>query len=115
MLDCLALVKDQLPEVASSAISTARNYFSGCAAEEELEEARVRCWKHLDARGYGSEVEEPEAIAIRATICALYARPSTGDDDAGELLEWFLRLLNRLGGRSENVVELLRKHFPASA
>jgi hypothetical protein len=112
MLDCLALVEARLPQVASAAVATAKNYFSGRATEEDLEQARVRCWNHLEAHGYGSEIQEPEAIGIRSAICALYARPVV--DDAVELLEWFLSLVNQLDDRSEEQVELLAKHFPAA-
>lgn len=112
MLECLRLLdSDRVPQVAADAISVAQAFWKGDATEESLERARAACWNHLEAHGYGSDVGDPTASVIRATICALYSKPPS--EDVVELLEWFTSLVNRVQDLSTQENSLLKEHFPA--
>jgi hypothetical protein len=112
MLDCLALIEERwLPPIAVEALDVARRFQAGDAPAAELTAERVRCWQHLRERGHTSQLEDDETVAIRATLCALYAEPGSGET-AGDLLPWFLVLVNRLEDRSSDELALLKRHFP---
>lgn len=85
----LQLVNGRLPDVAASALSIADAYwFTGTGTALDLEDARVACWKFLDATCGSTKTRTPDEHAVRAVICVLYANPPL--NDAYELIDAFL-------------------------
>ncbi len=107
MVECLGLVERELPfEVLPTLRWLERDLDLGAAldagASERLKDARLGCWKHLEAcacYGVGTEVH---AVRALLTILETLSHPPTTD----ELAE-VLRLVQAAGARPEAFVERL--------
>jgi hypothetical protein len=93
LVECMALVKDDLPVIGLEALSIAEKYWiDKSIVSAELESVRVRCWRFLDERNATTNVQEKQYCALRAVMCVLYAEPPS--DDIGELLEFFMEMIS---------------------
>jgi hypothetical protein len=101
-LICLCLrAVPQLPEPARGAFDVAQAFWlDGRGIPRALDAACEQCWQHLESMGATTTLTSPEVVATRAVICALYPEPQ-GEDFDEDTLDWFVRLLNRLGDYSE--------------
>lgn len=63
-----------------------------------LEEARVECWKFLEAKhGNSTTVADREDMAVRALICVLWDEADEGEElEMG--LDYFAQIADRFGG-----------------
>lgn len=81
MLASCELIRPLMPRYALRAFEVARRYWSGDGAtKDELTQARVGCWKELDAARLASKPNDPMVYAARATTGLLYPDWATGDD-----------------------------------
>lgn len=97
LVECMALVKDDLPVIGLEALSIAEKYWiDKSLVAAELESTRVRCWRFLDERNAATNVQEKQYCALRAVMCVLYAEPPS--DDIGELLEFFMEIMSAVVG-----------------
>lgn len=95
LLECLTLIKDDLPAIGLEALSIAEKYWvDKIIVSSELESVRVRCWRFLDERNAATNTQEKQYCALRAVICVLYAEPPS--DDIGELIEFFMEMMSSL-------------------
>ncbi len=110
MVECLGLVERELPfEVLPTLRWLQRDVDLGSpvdagAASERLKDARLGCWKHLEAcacYGVGTEVH---AVRALLTILETLSHPPTTD----ELAE-VLRLVQAAGARPEALAERLTR------
>lgn len=97
LVECMALVKDDLPVIGLEALSIAEKYWiDKSIVSAELESVRVRCWRFLDERNAATNAQEKQYFAVRAVICVLYAEPPS--DDIGELIEFFMEMMSAVVG-----------------
>lgn len=107
MCRCLALVEQFLPEVGRNALYTARTFWlEGKGQAEDLLAAGVDCWKYLDAKGRGVEIQDQEDAAMRAVLCVLRAEPES-DDFPADAVRWFASMFDRLGDYSSETAQLM--------
>jgi hypothetical protein len=109
MVAYLASVGDNLPQVVLKGMEVATRFNEGAATSEELEGARVACWKIVDSESENTDFQAADRCVVRAAICFLYASPP--DDDLPEVIDWFLALANNARGHPADIQLLLRTHF----
>ena len=109
MLASAELIAERLPDVGRAALETARRFWNGQADAQELEDARVRSWKYLEARGVGTSLDEPDVCALRAVICLLY--PDTGGVDFFDLVHFFVEVTQKVTDIGREQCALLRSIF----
>jgi len=111
MIAYVALIQRPLPPVAQDALRAARRYLAGEAAAAELVTARVACWQYLATHKLTyAHPQPPEASAVRATICFLWADPIDGDPGLG--VDFFLTMATAVEDHSAQMTELIAAHFP---
>lgn len=97
LVECMALVKDDLPVIGLEALYVAEKYWlDKSLLAGELEITRVRCWCFLDERNAATNTQEKQYCALRAVMCVLYAEPPS--DDIGELIEFFIEMMSAVVG-----------------
>jgi hypothetical protein len=111
MIDCLNLVRPQLPSVAVEALTIQESFMEGIAPYEQVIAARERCWRANDREATTHPVSNLRITCIRAVICVLWNAPAPGDS-LGHLA-FFLGLLNQVEPRYNDEYRLLCKHFGA--
>lgn len=98
MCRCLMAIRSDLPEVARGALDEACQYWmEGGGRKDELLNARLACWRHLESKGRSMDIVDSEDTAIRATLCVLHA-DFESEDHSDETLFWFASVFDRLGG-----------------
>jgi hypothetical protein len=105
----LALFTYVLPDVVIAGLDVMRRFSQGKATTEEVEAARVSCWKFLDAKSASTDFTERENCAVRAAICLLY--PDAPAGDLSELVVWFLSLANKVEDHTPEIDSLLNGYF----
>lgn len=105
MLEGLALVRNTLVPAVKVGLDTAERYWHAGDKDVSLETAKVALWKDLDA----GDLHGPEEASARAVLCTLEASAPT--EDIFELLDWYTQFLSDAGGRPEQIVALMQKHF----
>ncbi len=103
LVKSLSLIQEFCPQVALSGIDVAHKYWIESSIDSAgLEDARVKCWKYLDAKSASNNTQEKAFCAIRAVICVLYAESPSQDN--GELIDCFLQMVNVV---MENNIEII--------
>jgi hypothetical protein len=111
MIDCLWLIEQLMPPIASASFQAARNYHDGLAPLNSVSDALVTCWRELRVGDREMRLDHPEVSAIRAVICLLYSQEHPEADDFLDSISFFLRLLNNVEAHFERQEALLLKHF----
>jgi len=108
LLGCVALVKSHLPDVGIEALSVAEKYWlEQSLSSDQLEAERIKCWNYLDERGASTNTQDKEYCALRAVICLLHAQQPS--DDIGELIEFFLEMVDSITNDLALVDKTVRK------
>lgn len=87
MIDAIARVTPQLPEVAKSVASVANRFITGAVTAEEVIGERVRLWQAIEGR---DQSDAPDVLKIRTAICVLHPMDSAA---SAETLEYFFCVL----------------------
>ncbi len=100
LLDELHPEKSEMPPVAADALEVADRYWRrGLATADELDAARVACWKYLDAKnGNSTTIDGLGDHLTRAVICVLYPPSPDGPNDLGDTADWFRAMLAGAAG-----------------
>lgn len=114
MLECLALIEEKLPPLATEAAELTNRYLSGRAKLEAVIEMRSKCWRHIDECRKTGDCDSLEVNAIRAVIFPLDAFEHPAEHDVVEHLSAFLAFVNHVEPHFQQEEALLRKHFASS-
>ena len=114
LIDCSSLVRHRLPSVALEALDVAAEYQAGCIPVEQIIETVVRCWRELDDKYKGKDVDVPAVAAIRAVIFLLDSLRNPNEKDIFDRLQYFLDFVNLVEPHLQEEALLLDKHFPDS-
>lgn len=97
-LGVMAMARAVPYSLRAALVEACARWFAGVQPNGSLEEARVECWKFLEAKyGNSTTVEDREDLAIRALICILWDEANEGDDlETG--LDFFAQIADRFGG-----------------
>jgi len=98
MIDAIARVTPQLPEVAKSVASVANRFITGAATAEEVIGERVRLWQAIEGR---DQSDAPDVLKIRTAICVLHPMDSAA---SAETLEYFFAFWQQ-GGLAQAELE----------
>ncbi len=113
MLKLLAEVETDLPDKAVQAVEVAQKYWiEKKATNDDLKEARIKCWQHLDNNKDTINYNTKDYHVLRAAICLLYDSPEL-TDDMHDSLECFLEELSHILGNDavlyETVVKIIKE------
>jgi hypothetical protein len=112
MLDCCALVGHLMSPTIREAFDTGRRYWqTKDVSKDELNAARVACWKDLDAMDPITPMNESGYLAGRAVICILFPEFPAKGESAHECISWCLDFVNRAEDHRPDQMRLLQHHF----
>ena len=114
LIDCSSSVRHRLPSVALEALDVAAEYQAGRNPVEEVTAAAVKCWRELDDKYKGKDVDVPDVAAIRAVIFLLDSLRNPNEKDIFDRLRYFLDFVNLVEPHLQEEALLLDKHFPDS-
>lgn len=108
MLECLNLIRSDIPEVGIRAIEEAKKHWhDGVDNSEKLLSERRKCWKYLDDRHGMLLSDSNDYIALRLVICVLYPEPTT-IDFVRQSIDFFVENLMRITGEYQAILLILR-------
>jgi hypothetical protein len=105
------LIRHLMSPTIASAHEAAKHHAHGRATRDELDQARIACWKELDAMDWNSRHDDPCYLAGRAVICVLFPDfPDRGESEGGHM---FLcsDFANRAEDHSAEQERLLLSYF----
>ena len=107
MLQALAPIAGNMPNVPRRALAVAESYLQGSANPTDLDSARVACWHELDQ--LNCDIPDPSGYVYRAAIATVAQR---GDfADPAYFLEFFLECAIQAGARDEMLAAQLMEHY----
>lgn len=97
----MAMAREVPPSLRAALVQGCARWLAGARTNGALEEARVECWKFLEAKhGDSTTIADREDIAVRALICVLWDEADEGDDlEMG--LDFFAQIASQFGGLEE--------------
>jgi hypothetical protein len=110
----LGLMEKSLPQWARESLALLDLFSRGNATAEQVEEARVKCWKIITTDSRESVVSETEKCVARALTCCLYAELPEGID-VPTLVSDFLREANKVEDHSAAIDLLIPQFFGGCA
>ena len=112
MIDCVAIIEDNLSPAASAGLLVCRDYLSGKASLQVVQDAILECWAAERQKDWSRPFEVPELPANRAVLCLL--KKLEGDEaDLVDGLSFFLNLIDNVEAQQEQHEALLRQRFAA--
>jgi len=111
MPDCSALIQQQMPEAASTALQIAMGYRAGTVSRQSVSDIHAVCWDSLRTGHREMQLDDPNVAAIRAAICILHYQLHPESEEFVNLPSFFLRLLNTIEPHFREQEQLTRKHF----
>jgi hypothetical protein len=110
----LGLMETSLPQWARESLVLLDLFNRGKAMAEQVEEARVKCWKIFSVDSKKSVASETEKSVASALTCCLYAELPAGID-VPNLVSDFLREANKVEDHSAEIDSLIPRFFDGCA